>query len=220
MLIAKALQAARPVITATQMLRSMVDNPHPTRAEATDVANAVLDGSDAVMLSEESAIGAYPVEAVKMLAQIAEAADQRLVSQRAVSILTCQEDLSPSAALAHAACLLAHEANAAAIICCTRTGRTARLVSRHRPAQPIIAVCRTAIMARRLMLTWGVTPVVKAVYDSIDAMVHAALRAAQETGLVAVGDRVVVVGGAPTAPPCHTDFLRFVIVEAATSSAE
>jgi pyruvate kinase len=75
-------------------------------------------------------------------------------------------------------------------------------------------------MARRLMLTWGVTPVVKAVYDSIDAMVHAALRAAQETGLVAVGDRVVVVGGAPTAPPCHTDFLRFVIVEAATSSAE
>jgi pyruvate kinase len=219
-LIAQSLVAARPVVTATQMLRSMVDSPHPTRAEATDVANAVLDGSDAVMLSEESAIGAYPVEAVQMLSQIAEAADQRLVAQRAAAILTSQEALSPSAAMAHAACLLAHEAHAAAIICCTRNGHTVRLVSRHRPAQPIIAVCPTAVVARRLMLTWGVMPVVTTASDSIDAMVHAALQAAREVGCVAAGDRVVVVGSAPSAAPDQTDFLRFVVMEAATRSAE
>jgi pyruvate kinase len=211
-LIANAQQAARPVVTATQMLRSMVENPHPTRAEATDVANAVLDGSDAVMLSEESAIGHYPIEAVKTLAEITEVADQRLTAQYAASIHTLQDHVDPSAAMGHAACLLAHEVGAAAIICCTRTGRTAEFVSRHRPAQPIIAACPSIKMARRLMLTWGVTPVVIPAYDSMDTIIHAALRAAQATDLVTVGDLTVVVGGGPSAPLGQADFLHLITI--------
>jgi pyruvate kinase len=211
-LIAKALQAARPVVTATQMLRSMVESPHPTRAESTDVANAVLDGSDAVMLSEESAIGTYPVEAVKTLAEIAEVADQHLADPHRACICTFPDHLGPSAAISHAACLLAHEVGAAAIICCTRTGRTANLVSRHRPAQPIVAACPTVRIARRLMLTWGVTPVVRPACDAIDPMVQAALRATQATDIVAAGDQIVVVGRAPTDPLGHTGFLRLITI--------
>jgi pyruvate kinase len=210
--IAKAVRAAKPVITATQMLRSMVENPRPTRAEAADVANAVLDGSDAVMLSEESAVGAYPVEAVKTLAAIAIKAEQRLIAQRSPTILADHQGLSTSAAIGHAACVLAHEAGAKAIVCCTRTGRTAQLVAKHRPATPIIAVCRHATTVRRLMLTWGVTPVLTADYDSLDAMVQEALVAALRTGLVRMGDKVVITGGAPSAPPGRTDFLRVATV--------
>jgi pyruvate kinase len=207
-LIPKAMRVAKPVVTATQMLRSMVDSPHPTRAEATDVANAVLDGTDAVMLSEESAVGAYPVEAVRVLAQIATAAEQRLIAQRAAAILSWQQNLGTSAAIGHAACLLAYEAGATAIICCTRTGRTAQLVAKYRPATPIIAVCRHEVTVRRLMLTWGITPVFANDFESLDAMINAACEAARSTALVASGDRVVIVGGAPSAPPGRTDFLR------------
>jgi pyruvate kinase len=218
-LIAKARQAARPVVTATQMLGSMVESPHPTRAESTDVANAVLDGSDAVMLSEESAIGHYPVEAVKIMAEIVEGADQHLAAQHAASMLTFQDRSSPSAAIGHAACLLAHEVDAAVIICCTRTGRTARLVSRHRPAQPIIAVCPTASIARRLMLTWGVTPVVTSAFDSVDTMVTAALQAAQAAGIVTVERRVIVVGRTPTTSLGPTSYLHLMTIPAPTAAA-
>jgi pyruvate kinase len=207
-LIPKVMQAAKPVVTATQMLSSMVDSPQPTRAEATDVANAVLDGTDAVMLSEESAVGAYPVEAVRVLAQIATAAEQRLIARRAAAILSWQQNLGTSAAIGHAACLLAYEAGATAIICCTRTGRTAQLVAKYRPATPIIAVCRHEVTVRRLMLTWGITPVFANDFESLDAMINAACEAARSTKLVASGDRVVIVGGAPSAPPGRTDFLR------------
>lgn len=211
-LIPKAMRVAKPVVTATQMLGSMVDSPRPTRAEATDVANAVLDGTDAVMLSEESAVGAYPVEAVRVLAQIAAAAEQRLMAQRASAILSPRRDLSTSAAIGHAACLLAYEASATAIICCTRTGRTAQLVAKYRPATPIIAVCRHEATVRRLMLTWGVTPVFATDFDSTDAMIEAACEVSRGTELIASGDRVVIVGGVPSAPPGHTDFLRVATI--------
>jgi pyruvate kinase len=208
--IAKAVQGAKPVITATQMLRSMVDSPHPTRAEAADVANAVLDCSDAVMLSEESAIGNYPIAAVKMLARIAEAAEKRLLSQRQTAVSFSHESMSTSAAIGHAACLLAHEAGAAAIVCCTRTGRTAQLVAKYRPASPIIAVSQHSTTVRRLMLTWGVHPVQAEPYDTIDTMVQAALKAAHSSGVAPAGSKVVLVGGSPSAPPGNTDFLRVV----------
>jgi pyruvate kinase len=196
------------------MLHSMVESPHPTRAECTDVANAVLDGSDAVMLSEESAIGNYPVEAVTTLAEIAAVADQYLTSQHAAALRTFQDGLGPSAALGHAACLLAHEVDAAAIVCCTRTGRTARLVARHRPVQPIVAACPTATIARRLMLTWGVTPVITPAHDALDTMIPDALRAARTAGLVTVGDRVIVVGGTAAPPLGQADFLRLMTIPA------
>jgi pyruvate kinase len=139
-IIRAAVQAAKPVITATQMLRSMVDSPRPTRAEAADVANAVLDGTDAVMLSEESAVGAYPVEAVRILAQIAETAETRLFTQPQSGLTSSTPHINPETAIGHAACVLAREAGAAAIVCYTRTGRSAQLVAKHRPAIPIIAV--------------------------------------------------------------------------------
>ena len=207
-LIVKAIGAGKPIVTATQMLRSMVDSPRPTRAEAADVANAVLDGSDAVMLSEESAVGAYPIEAVRVLAQIVETAEKRLLAQNPSVGVSRGESRDTSEAIGHAACLLALEAGAAAIICCTRTGRTAQLIAKHRSATPIIAVSPHEKTVRRLMLTWGVRPTFSEEFESTDAMIKAALEAARGTGLISPGDKVVIVGGAPSAPPGHTDFLR------------
>jgi pyruvate kinase len=145
-----------------------------------------------------------------MLARIAEAAEKRLLSQRRTAVAFAHTNMSTSAAIGHAACLLASEAGAAAIVCCTRTGRTAQLVAKYRPASPIIAVSQHSTTVRRLMLTWGVHPTQAEPYDTIDTMIEAALKAAHSSGLVAVGDKVVLVGGSPSAPPGNTDFLRVV----------
>jgi pyruvate kinase len=207
-LIRKAIQAAKPVVTATQMLRSMVENPRPTRAEVADVANAVLDGSDALMLSEESAVGAFPVEAVKILAAAAEAAEARLFAQRPFAPLTWTHSVSASEAIGHAASLVAHQAKATAIICCTRTGQTARLVAKYRPVQPIVAVTPEPQTVRPLMLAWGIRPFLIEEFTSIDALVGAAMEVASKNGIIAPGDSVVVVSGALAAK--QTDFLRVV----------
>lgn len=207
-IILKSRRAATPVITATQMLRSMVESPRPTRAEATDVANAVLDGTDAVMLSEESAMGAYPVEAVRALAAIAKAAESRMFLDRPFLDFPACDGASISAAIGYSACVLAHDAGAEAIVCCTRTGHTARLVARHRPATPIIAVSPSQETVRRLALVWGVKPVLSDEFKSIDGMIRMSLDAAQGSGWVAPDARVVITGGSPSAGPGHTDFLR------------
>ncbi|MFQ5927939.1 MAG: pyruvate kinase [Terriglobia bacterium] len=206
-IIAKSIRAAKPVVTATQMLRSMVGSPRPTRAEAADVTNAVLDGTDAVMLSEETAVGSYPVEAVRTLAQIAEKAESRLFVGRPF-IPSSEKSGGTSEAIGHAACLLAYGAEAAAIVCCTRTGQTAQLVARHRPKTHIIAVSPKEETVRRLMLTWGVLPVLSEEFESTDAMIATAIELARGTGLVSPGSRVVVVGGTPSVQPGQTDFLR------------
>ncbi len=209
-LISKAIQMAKPVVTATQMLRSMVENPRPTRAEVADVANAVLDGSDALMLSEESAVGAYPIEAVKTLAAVAEAAEARLFSRQPFAPLSWMNRVSTSEAIGHAASLVAHQAKAKAIICCTRTGHTARLVAKYRPAQPIIATTPEPRTVRPLMLVWGVTPFLIDEFTSTDRMIDAAMELAGEKGIISRGDKVVLVSGAPTSAPSQTDFLRVV----------
>ena len=211
-IIAKAAKAAKPVVTATQMLRSMVESNRPTRAEVTDVANAVLDGSDALMLSEESAVGAYPVEAVQMLAQIAEVAEKHLLIQNRFAVASSQADSNTAEAIGHAACLLAWEARASAIICCTRTGRTARLVAKHRPVLPIIAASPKEETVRRLMLTWGVRPIVIPEFDSTDEIIETVLAAARESGLAAAGAKVVIASATPEDEARHTDFLRVVTV--------
>jgi pyruvate kinase len=190
----------------------MVDSPRPTRTEAADVANAVLDGSDAVMLSEESAIGAYPVEAVRILTRITETAEKRFLAQERFTIFSAPGSMSTSTAIGYAACVLAREASAAAIVCCTRTGRTARLVAKNRPAPPIIAVSPHHTTVRRLSLTWGVRAVYAEEFDTTHAMVHAAVEAARGTGLLAPGAKIVLVGAAPSTPLGHTDFLRVVTV--------
>lgn len=211
-IIGKALQAARPVVTATQMLRSMVESPRPTRAEAADVANAVLDGSDAVMLSEESAIGAYPVEAVRALASIAEQAEARLFQRTAHGNPTRRGIPGVSEAISHASCVLALEAGAKAIVCCTRSGHTARVAARHRISVPIIAVSPEVATVRGLALVWGVKPVLCDEFDTTDGMIRTSLDAARQAGGLSRGDHIVIVGGSPSAGPGHTDFVRVAAV--------
>lgn len=211
-IIYKSLCAARPVITATQMLSSMVESPRPTRAEAADVANAVLDGSDAVMLSEESAMGAYPVEAVRALAAIAEQAESRLFEHRPFIDIQNKKQFSISEAIGHAACVLSQDAGAKAIVCCTRTGHTARLVARYRPVVPIIGVSPGMETVRRMALVWGVRPVLCDDFKSIDGMIQTSLDAARQSGELDSGSRIVIAGGSPAAGPGHTDFLRVAVV--------
>ncbi len=211
-IIAKALRAARPVVTATQMLRSMVESPRPTRAEAADVANAVLDGSDAVMLSEESATGVYPVESVRALASIAEQAEARLFQRKAHGIPERHGIPGVSEAISHASCVLALDAGAKAIVCCTRSGHTARVAARHRISVPIIAVSPEVATVRGLALVWGVKPVLCAEFDTTDGMIRTSLDAARQAGGLSRGDHIVIVGGSPSAGPGHTDFVRVAAV--------
>jgi len=211
-IIAKSVREAKPVVTATQMLRSMVESPRPTRAEAADVANAVLDGTDAVMLSEETAVGAYPVEAVKTIAQIAERAETRLFVRPPLTTIPVPESDNVSEAIGHAACLLAYSVGAQAVICCTRTGRTAQWVAKHRSKTPIIAVSPSQDTVHRLMLTWGVFPLLSEEFESTDTMVSISLKLARESGLVSQDSRVVIVGGAASTQPGQTDFLRVSLV--------
>jgi pyruvate kinase len=205
-LIARANRAAKPVITATQMLRSMVDSLLPTRAEATDVANAVLDGSDAVMLSEETAVGRYPVEAVRVMERILGQAEPLLAPR-----------LDPGGRdvpdrITRAACEMAQSIGAAAIVVPTLSGFTARLVARHRPAMPIITLVSDPVVRRRLSLVWGVTPVaVPAFADAKDLLDHLG-HAVRSTGLVTAGSSVVVTAGLPLGTPRSANLLHVVVV--------
>jgi pyruvate kinase len=194
LLVRKANLAGKPVIVATQMLRSMVDSPRPTRAEATDVANGVLDGADAVMLSEETASGNYPVEAVRYMARIAESAEQRYPHDK---YLQRMHKKSVSESVAHASCDLAQNLNAAAIVATTRSGSTAIHISRYRPRTKIIALSPEQAAVRRLCLYWGCIPCYVAMADDTDAMVEKAAVSALQTGLVVKGERVVITAGRP-----------------------
>jgi pyruvate kinase len=191
----------------------MVENPRPTRAEVADAFNAVLDGSDALMLSEESAVGAYPVEAVKVLADTAEAAEARLFNQRPLASVSPAGSAGISEAVAQAANLVALKAKATAIICCTRTGQTARLIAKYRPPQPIVAVTPERQTLRSLMLVWGVQPFLLQEFTSIDLLTKAAMDIAHKQGIVMSGDKVVIVGGTPSASPGETHFVRIASFE-------
>jgi len=212
-LIRKSREAGKPVITATQMLRSMVDSPRPSRAEVTDVANAILDGTDAVMLSEETAVGRYPVEAVAVMARIAGEAE-RIPSScdgpRPGGLEPVHGSLP--GAVAWAAARLAADVGAAAIVTFTRSGSTARLVSRSRPAIPILAHTPEERTRRQLALCWGVLPVLGENLSRTDEMVAAALKAAKQAGLVKKGQTVVITAGVPTGVPGTTNLIKAEIV--------
>ena len=197
MLIARANQAGKPVITATQMLKSMVESPRPTRAEVTDVANAVLDGTDAVMLSEETAIGRYPVEAVQMMSRIAEETEGDFPFATWSARLATEGPVSAGEAVAHAACRMASETEAAAIVSFTQSGVTARLVARHRPSQPVIALTPEAATYRRLALVWGVVPVLTDAAEGVSDVTELAVRFAVESGLVESGRPIIITAGHP-----------------------
>ena len=206
MLIEKANRAGKPVITATQMLRSMQDSPRPTRAEVTDVANAVLDGTDAVMLSEETAIGRFPVEAVMMMAAIAEDAESGFPFD---AWLHRFEPGGPlPAAVARAACTLAADIEAAAIVTCTQSGGTARRVAQYRPRAPILAPTPHAETYHRLALVWGVTPLLNQSQPTTDELIEGALGAALAAGRLPRGRPVVITAGVPVGRPGMTNLIK------------
>ena len=194
MLVQKANLAGKPVIIATQMLRSMVESPRPTRAEATDVANGVLDGADAVMLSEETAIGKHSALAAKFMADIAATTEKEFPHEK---YLHYPHKKSVSESVAHAACDLAENLEAAAIVATTRSGSTAAHISRYRPYTEIIALSPEITSVRRLCLYWGCVPCHVPLADDTDEMVEKAAESALKTGLVSKNDRVVITAGRP-----------------------
>ena len=209
MLIRRCKAAGKPVITATQMLDSMVRNPRPTRAEVADVANAIFDGSDAIMLSGETAVGKYPIEAVSTMHRI---------SQRTEEVLEYSDDLprtqvSVAEAIARATCATAASVDAAAILCSTQSGATARLVSKYRPRIPIVALTPHRYVARQLALVWGVHPIVVPRSDNIDHMLDVAIDAALRWQLISPGDTVAIAAGVRTGPPGSTNMLQVLTVE-------
>lgn len=198
-----------PVITATQMLESMTQAPLPTRAEVTDVANAVLDGSDALMLSEETAIGAYPAEVVRVMASIIETAEAAPREHHSPGGLTERED-SVSWAVARAAVQAAHDLDVAAIVCPTQSGATARKVAAYRPRMPVLALSTRADTLGALTLTWGTTPL--RIEHPIDpsATIEHAIDLVRTSGLVSAGQLVVIVAGSTGPRAGTTDFLRIM----------
>ena len=195
-LISQARIASKPVVTATDMLDSMRHNPRPTRAEASDVANAVYDGTDAVMLSGETAVGDYPCEAIECMDQILRESESHLAEDGSRLVLVPIGELNDH--VTHLTCSLATDANAAAIIAPTHTGRTARLVARHRVKPAIIAVSSHEEVLRQLGMVWGVRAVPPAgPIQRGDDRIEAAVRAAFVAGAVHAGDRVVVLAGHP-----------------------
>ncbi|MCX7750353.1 MAG: pyruvate kinase [Candidatus Bipolaricaulota bacterium] len=202
---------AKPVVVATQMLRSMVEAPVPTRAEVADVANAVWDGADALMLSEETAVGRYPVEAVRAMVQAARAAEEGEIPIRIPGLAP---DLvgEVSAAVASAACRIAAEVGARAIVCATVSGWTARLVAAHRPRIPVVASTPHPAVGRRLGLVWGVLPLVIPPVGDVEALLRASLEAARKAGVVGPGERVVFTAGLPFGEMGRTNLVRVLAV--------
>ncbi|WP_392562673.1 pyruvate kinase [Orbus sturtevantii] len=190
-------QAGKPVITATQMLESMTINPRPTRAEASDVANAILDGSDAIMLSGETASGAYPLEAVQTMTAIAKCIEPTLDSEVSLSRYGYHKTVTTNA-ICHASVQVSHELNAKGIITVTESGTTAQIVSKYRPSTPIFAVSPYEKTLRQLQLVWGVIPIKgneKA--KNTELMIRDAIKQCMKKGYLTIGDEVIITAGVP-----------------------
>jgi len=205
-IIRKCNRAGKPVITATQMLKSMVNSPQPTRAETSDVANAIFDGTDALMLSEEVAVGNFPVQSVQTMVKIATKAESGLDYLKVPKERS--DPVTPTEAISSAACDLATSLKAKAIITPTQSGFTARSVSRHRPPVPIVAVSPSPIVVRQLMLSWGVIPLLTDPSKKVDEVLEKAVRKAEEAGIVAKGDKVVITAGILVDVPGTTNFIK------------
>jgi len=208
MLIDRANRAGKPVITATQMLLSMVDSPRPTRAEVGDVANAILDGTDALMLSEETAAGRFPAEAVATMRRIAEDTEAAFPFEAWMRRFEDKSLQSLPEAVAGAACELAEHIGAAVIVAWTESGATARLVARHRPRRPILALSTVPSTARRLALVWGVIPLVAEGGPDTDAMLERAPGLAASLGLLKSGERAVITAGIPMGVAGSTNLIK------------
>lgn len=211
-LIKKAVAVGKHVITATQMLESMIKNPRPTRAEATDVANAIYDGTTAIMLSGESASGQYPVEAVKTMDRIANRAEADIDYKGRFKKVRDMDTISVSTAIAHACCSTAMDLKAAAIITVTMSGFTAGLISKYKPNCPIIGCTVNINVCRQLNLMWGVTPVLINKKDDSEELCAEAITAAVREGIVKKGDIVVITAGLPLGVSGMTNMIRVIEV--------
>lgn len=206
-LITKCRLLGKRVITATEMLESMIHNPRPTRAEISDVANAVYDGTSAIMLSGETAVGAYPVLTVQTMAKIAETAESDI--DYASKFYSSEFKIKNSVdAISHATCAMAIDIDAKAIVACSLSGMTARLVSRFRAPVPIIGLTTNDITWRKLALSWGVTPVICDKYSSIDVLFYIAKNTAAEVFSLTKGDKIVVTGGDITGKSGNTNLIK------------
>jgi pyruvate kinase len=193
------------------MLQSMVESPTPTRAEASDVANAILDGTDAVMLSAETAVGKHPVESVTVMARIAERTEPHLASHLAAA--RADQAIDPTDAIAQAAVDTAADLGAAAIVSATLTGHAPQRISKYRPRTPVLAVTPDPRVQHRLALVWGVVPWCIPRARSAEEMLQLALAAVRETGVADTGDTIVLTGGIPVDSRGRTNFLKLHVVE-------
>ena len=208
MIIKKVYNAGKQVITATQMLDSMIKNPRPTRAETTDVANAIYDGTSAVMLSGESAAGKYPVEAVQTMARIAERTEEDIDYRKRFFALSRTGKIEITDAISHATCTTAYDIGAKAIITVTKSGRTARMVSKYRPDCAIIACAMSDNVARQLNMSWGVTPIIiKEEKDTFELFEHAVAEV-KAKGYLKDGDNTVITAGVPLGTSGTTNMLK------------
>ncbi|WP_446897870.1 pyruvate kinase [Clostridium sp. LBM24168] len=211
-IIAKCNKVGKPVITATQMLDSMIRNPRPTRAEASDIANAIFDGTDAIMLSGESANGKYPVEAAQTMARIAQSAEQKINYEELLEKKKEAHIQNVANAISYAACATASELKASAIITATQSGHTARMVSKYRSSCPVIAVTPNERVARGLALNWGVFPILAKKFDSTDELIENSVRMSLNTGYVKKGDLVIIAAGIPVSYSGTTNMLKVHVV--------
>ncbi len=205
-IILSALERGKPAITATQMLESMISRPEPTRAEASDVANAILDGTSAVMLSAETAVGEYPIESVETMAEIARAVEPSLGYRH--QLPAAAEAPTVGRAMSNAACDLAEALSAKAILVPTFTGRTASAVSRLRPQRPIVALTHVRTSLQHMAIEWGVTPLEIEQSTDVDDLWRRSIDAARDAGIVSAGDRVVLTAGTAVNIPGSTNVIK------------
>ena len=213
-IIRKGLKVGKPIITATQMLDSMIRNPRPTRAEVSDVANAVFDGTSCVMLSGETASGKYPVEALQTMVDVVTSAENSIRYWNRFR----ERNLLPEIggindAITHSCCLTAMDLNATAILAATKSGYTAKVISRFRPACPIVALCQNESTRRQLAISWGVKPLLSGEVDSTDRMFSLAVDVARKEGVVKPGETVVITAGVPLGKSGTTNLIKAQVVE-------
>ncbi len=212
MLIKKTRNSDKPVITATQMLDSMIKNPRPTRAETTDVANAIYDGTSVIMLSGETAAGAYPVEAVKTMANIAVTTENNINYIDRFNKLDMHERPDVTSAISHATCTTAHDLGAAAIITVSKSGSTSRMLSKYRPECPIISGTPSEKVWRQTNMSWGVCPIMIEEKDNTDSLIDHVISVAQSKGLLKNGDLVVLTAGVPLGVSGTTNLMKVHLV--------
>ena len=208
MIIKKCYESGKIVVTATQMLDSMMKNPRPTRAESTDVANAIYDGTSAIMLSGETAAGAYPVEALQTMVRIAMRTEQDINYWYRFHARHTQVDPDMTSAISHATCTMSEDLNAAAIITVTKSGRTARMVSKYRPATPIVCGCLTEKVYRQMGLCWGIHPLLLEEKNNADDLFDYAVDATEKAGYISRGDVVILTAGVPLGVSGTTNLIK------------